>query len=223
MVVVHNPVDLQRLQTNSDPNDIRREIGVCETTPLVGMIAHLTPWKGHDVFLETAQQVARSVPEARFLVVGGQIYTTHGHTGYDEHLTRRVAQLGLTDKVFFLGVRDDVPEILKALDVIVHSPTSPEPFGRVLAEAMAAARPVVAVRSGGIPEIVEDGETGYLTGVGDVDALSAAVVRLLLDRPLRDRLGSAGRRRAQRMFGIDAHADRVMSEYLAVLGRSQVA
>jgi glycosyltransferase involved in cell wall biosynthesis len=192
------------------------------------MVGHLTPWKGHEVFLEIARAVADRIPRSRFVVVGGSIYETHGHAGYPEILRQKTAALGLSDRVTFLGIRDDIPELLAGLDVLVHSPTAPEPFGRVLAEAMAVGRPVVAARCGGIPEVVEDGVTGFMTGFlvpsADVGAFTAAVVRLLEDPVQCRRLGGAGRRRAEARFGIEAHAAGVLEAYRAVLeGRRAAA
>jgi len=185
-------------------------------TPLVGMIAHLTPWKGHEDFLLIARAVSDAVPAARFVVVGGSIYETEGHTGYAESLRRRAADLGLAERVFFLGARDDVPKVLAALDVLVHCPTAPEPFGRALAEAMAAARPVVAANCGGIPEFVRDGEDGYLVAPRDIAGFAKAIVRLLSDRELRHRFGVAGRSRAAALFSPQAHAERVVAAYRCV-------
>jgi glycosyltransferase involved in cell wall biosynthesis len=119
--------------------------------------------------------------------------------------------------VHFLGHRDDVPEILAALDVLVHVPSAPEPFGRVVAEAMAVGKPVVAARAGGLPEIVEHEVTGLLVPPGDPSACAAAVLRLLADPALRARLGTAGRRRAEERFDPAAHAERVVAAYREVL------
>jgi glycosyltransferase involved in cell wall biosynthesis len=136
--------------------------------------------------------------------------------GYAELLRQRASELGVADRVFFLGSRDNVPEILDALDVLIHCPTAPEPFGRALAEAMAAARPVVAADCGGIPEIVRDGETGYLVRPRDIGGFAARVVRLLRDPELRARLGTAGRRRAEALFGVETHATRVLEAYASL-------
>ena len=222
--VVPDPVDLDRFHPGIPRDWIRRELGVGGEEPLIGMIGHLTPWKGHEMFLEIARAVADRIPRSRFVVVGGSIYETHGHAGYPETLRQRAAALGLSDRVAFLGIRDDIPELVAGLDVLVHAPTAPEPFGRVLAEAMAVGRPVVAARCGGIPEVVEDGVTGFLVPSADVGAFTAAVVRLLEDPALCRRLGDAGRRRAEARFGIEAHAASVLDAYRAVLeGRRAAA
>ncbi len=222
--VVPDPVDLDRFHPGVPRARIRQELGIAGEDLLVGMIAHLTPWKGHEVFLEIARAVTDRIPRSRFVVVGGSIYETHGHAGYPETLRQKTAALGLSDRVAFLGARDDVPDLLAALDVLVHPPTAPEPFGRVLAEAMAVGRPVVAARCGGIPEVVEDGVTGLLVPSTDVGAFTAAVVKLLEDPALCRRLGDAGRCRAEARFGIEAHAASVLEAYRAALeGRRAAA
>lgn len=215
---VYDPVDTGRFQGTAPNHSKRREFGARPGTSLVGQIAHLTPWKGHELFLTIARAVLDAGVDARFVVAGGSIYATQGHGGYAEKLTQRIRELGLGDRVAFLGARSDVPEILNSLDVLVHCPTAPEPFGRVVAEAQAAGRAVVAARCGGIPEIVEDGVTGLLVERGDAGAFSSAVVRLLGDRPLRERLGDTGRQQAVDRFGVDRHVTAVLAAYQTVLG-----
>jgi glycosyltransferase involved in cell wall biosynthesis len=221
--VVPDPVDLDRFHPGITRNRIRQELGMGGEELLIGMIGHLTPWKGHEVFLEITRAVADRMPRSHFVVVGGSIYETHGHADYPETLRQRAAALGLSDRVTFLGIRDDIPELMAGLDVLVHAPTAPEPFGRVLAEAMAVGRPVVAARCGGIPEVVADGVTGFLVPPVDVGAFTVAVVRLLEDPELCRRLGGAGRRRAEARFGVEAHAASVLEVYRAVLEARRAA
>lgn len=213
VIALHNPVDLDRFHPGPVAGRVRSELGLPLETPLVGMIAHLTPWKGHADFLAIARAVGDALPAARFVVAGGPIYETEGHSGYAESLRQRAAELSLAERVFFLGARDDVPDVLAALDVVVHCPTVPEPFGRVVAEAMAAGRPVVVARCGGIPEIVRDGEEGYVVAPGDLAAFAAAIEQLLGDREQCARFGAAGRLRAEALFGARAHAVRVVDAY----------
>ena len=216
VVRVYNPVDLDRFHPDRSGTRIRAALGVALDAPLVGMVAHLTPWKGHLDFLSIAMTVTSALPTARFLIAGGAIYETSGHKGYADSLMRRTVDLGLGGRVLFLGAREDVPDILSALDVLVHCPTAPEPFGRGVAEAMAVGKPVVAARNGGIPEIVEHDVTGLLVTPGDVRGFSTAVLRLLRDPELRQRLGIAARLRAESLFPVDQHAEQVLDAYKGI-------
>jgi glycosyltransferase involved in cell wall biosynthesis len=216
VVTLYDPLDPHRFHPGVPGTRVREELGIGPAFPLVGLVAHLTPWKGHELFLEIARAVIDTGSAARFVVVGGPIYETNGHAGYADGLHRRARALGLADRVAFLGARTDVPEILAALDVLVHCPTAPEPLGRVLAEAMVVGRPIVAARCGGIPEVVEDGVTGLLVEPGDVAGFASAVIRLLEDPALRERLGKAGQRHAEGRFGVAAHVTAVLDAYRAV-------
>lgn len=216
---IYNPVDLQRFYPGLPRHHLRQELGLGEKVPLVGCVAHLTPWKGHELFLTIARMVLDVVPDAHFIIAGGAIYETDGNSGYPETLRQRTVELGLSDQVTFLGARNDIPEILASMDVLVHCPTAPEPFGRVLAEAMAVGCPVVAASCGGIPEVIQDGVTGCLIPPGDVQGFVSAVVHFLRKPVLRKQYGQAGRRRAEALFGMETHVLGVLDAYRAVLDR----
>jgi glycosyltransferase involved in cell wall biosynthesis len=216
VVPIANPVDLVAFTPAATKSLARRELGLREQAPTIGIVAHLTPWKGHELFLQIARRVRDSLPGAQFVVAGGSIYETTGHAGYADRLRREAAALGLSSDVAFLGHREDVHSVMAALDVLVHCPTSPEPFGRVLAEAMAGGRPVVACRCGGIPEIVVDGETGILVRPGDLNGFVPAIVSLIRDAALAKRMGAAGRQRAELLFGAERHAARILDVYGAI-------
>jgi glycosyltransferase involved in cell wall biosynthesis len=216
VVKLYDPIDISRFAPCSATDHIREELSLSAEAPLIGMVAHLTPWKGHEDFLRIARIVSVAAPEARFLVAGGPIYETEGHRGYADWLSRRAVELGLGDRVIFLGSRDDVPRILSSLDVLVHCPTAPEPYGLVVIEAMAAQRPVVAARAGGIPEIVEHEVTGLLIAPGDIPTFAGAVLRLLGDSALRRRMGEAGRRRAAALCDPTPLAAAVLDGYRAL-------
>jgi glycosyltransferase involved in cell wall biosynthesis len=111
------------------------------------------------------------------IIVGGPLF---GEEAYAAELVRKVDALGLADRIRFLGFRSDIPVLMRSMDVVVHSSIAPEPFGRVVVEAMLAGRPVVASAAGGVLEIIEDGSTGWLYEPGSADALAKAL-RLVLD------------------------------------------
>ncbi|OIH95802.1 MULTISPECIES: glycosyltransferase family 4 protein [unclassified Curtobacterium] len=168
------------------------------TTPTIGMVGRLTPWKGQDVALRAfaAARTAGLDPAARLRLVGA------AHFGDDEQFAaalRHLADaLGVAEVVDFRGHRDDVVAEIAACDLVVHASTRPEPFGQVVVEAMALGRPVVAADAGGPAEVVTDGEDGVLVPPGDVGSLAAAMTRLMADREARARLADNGRRSVAR-------------------------
>lgn len=156
----------------------------------VGLVATFAAWKGHGVFLDAAALVPRA-PACRFRVVGGPIYRSAGSQVDPGDLRRRAQALGLD--VAFTGHLDDPAAAIMGLHIVVHASTRPEPFGLVLAEAMAAGRAIVSTGLGGAAEVVEDGVTALIVPPGDPAALASAVARLAGDPPLRARLGAAAR------------------------------
>lgn len=194
--LVHSGVDPNRAAPGAG-EAFRRELGLKPGQPLVGNIAHLADHKGQRYLIEAIPEVLKSVPDARFVVVGeGEL---------EEELKRLASGLGLGDRLVFTGFRDDVDAIMDALDVFVMSSTM-EGLGTIVADALAARRAVVATRAGGIPEIIDDGADGLIVPPRDSAALSQAIARLLLDGGLRARLGEAGRAKVLRSFSAEATA-----------------
>jgi len=210
VVVIPNGVDVREFS----PAASRRGDGRLR----VGMIGALAPWKGQRVFLQAAERVSRAMPEVEFLIVGDEIYDTTGHRGFRQELEREVAARGLSSRVRFTGFRADVAAILRELDVLVHCAVEPEPFGRVLVEAMACGLPVVASRGGATEEIVREGETGVLIPPGDAAHLAAVLLTLLRDPALRARMGRAARAWVEQTFDLRAHVRRFEALYDALLG-----
>ncbi len=167
-----------------------------EGTVRVGLIATYARWKGHDVFLRAAAALTAAGParRVRFYVVGGPIYRTHGSQFSEAELRDLAGRLGLEGRVGFLGFQEEPAEAFRALDVVVHASTRPEPFGLTIVEAMACAKPVVAAAAGGAAELFQDGRDALGHPPGDAAALAAAVGRLVDDPALRARLGAEARR-----------------------------
>lgn len=187
--------------------------------PVIGLIGRIAPWKGQHVLVEAAPAVLRAAPNALFLLVGAAAFGTID-TDYETLLRERIAQLGLEEQVLLTGHRDDVPEVMAACDIVVHTSVKPEAFGLVVTEAMALAKPVLASRCGGVPEIIEDGVTGRLLQPDDPTALAEAIVYYLQHREAAARMGEAARRAVRDRFsieaavaGIAAALDRAVSEW----------
>ena len=210
--IVYNGVDVESF-ARGDRAAWRARWGWGER-PVVGMVAQLIAWKRQDIFIAAAALLAERFPEVLFALVGTEPDPAQG---YATSLRNQVVGLGLEDRVVFTGFCDDAPGIFAALDIVVLTSDN-EPFGRVLIEAMAAARPVVATEEGGIPEIVVPGETGFLVPVGDALATADTVADLLDDGDKARAFGVAGRARARAEFSIAAHAQQIETIYEEMLG-----
>jgi glycosyltransferase involved in cell wall biosynthesis len=182
---------------------------VSGTGSSVGILGRIIYWKGHKVFLQAAAMVLQRLPETRFFVVGdGPVR---------DELESHARTLGIDDHVVFTGQRDDVPGILASLDLLVHASTRPEPFGRVILEAMAMAKPVVATDLGAPREIVEDGVSGYLIPAGNPEVMAQRIVNILEDHRASREMGRHGRRRAGQSFSIEKTVGKLEEIYAAVL------
>lgn len=184
----------------------------------VGVVGRLTEWKGQHVFLDA---FARAFPDGReqAVVVGSAMF---GEDAYAEGLRAQAERLGIGDRVDFRGFRGDVWAELARLDVLVHCSITPEPFGQVVVEGMAAGLPVVAAAAGGPAEVVTDGEDGLLVPPGDPDRLTEALRRLADDPALRARLAERAVVSAER-FGPAPSTAALLDVYDAVLGSSTTA
>ena len=175
---------------------------------VVLIVGHLSEIKGYPTFLEAAARVRATRPRTRFLALGGETTTQ----GYAETLRTMADGLGLGTSIEFLGWRQDVPEILRAADVMVL-PSLAEGLPLAVLEAMASGLPVVASNVDGTPEVVVDGETGLLVQPGDPDAVAGKILTLLGDAGLRSRMGAAGRQRVERGFTLRQFVPRVEALY----------
>lgn len=163
----------------------------------VGLVGRMIPEKGIEPFLRAARLVADRIPQARFVLVGGDPTPDGRHMARWRALTET---LGLAGRVEFTGWRSDIPALTAQFDVAAQASTYWEGWAMSLLEAMACGKPVVATRIGGVPEVVEHGVTGVLVAPGDVPALAEALTTLLQDAALRRRYGAAGRRRVETRF-----------------------
>ncbi len=187
---------------------LRRELGVPDRVPVIGIIGRLFPVKNHRLFLDAAARVAERHPEARFLVVGDGPLRTD--------LEQHARKIGLADRVIFTGWRHDLPVIYEGLDLLVVSSVNEgTPVSAI--EAMAAGCPVVATRVGGLPDLVDDGRTGQLVPPGDAEVLAHAISTLVADRTQAARLADAARVEVERRFLASRLVDDVERLYLRLL------
>jgi glycosyltransferase involved in cell wall biosynthesis len=217
--VIYNPFDTARFveEPAVSGSSLRCDLGIPPDAFVVGIVGQIQAMKGHEELMRAVPQVLAQVSDAYFVVAGGAF--TDECRNFQSHLRRLVDELGIADRFRFIGFRQDVPAVLKALDVLAV-PSWREPFGRVVVEGLAAGCPVVGTRSGGIPEIVEDGINGLLVPPKDVDLLATALIRLAQDGDLRARFSAAGPETARR-FGVKLHVDRIQELYDSVLAEGR--
>lgn len=207
MEVIHNGIDgeiffptgSQRENPGSEDED---------RPPVVGCVAFLTKRKGINYLIAAFRQVADRYPRARLEIVGDGEERSR--------LQQQIASLGLEKNVTLLGNRLDIPRLMNGFDIVVL-PSVWEPFGLVIAEAMACGKPVVATSIGGIPEIVEHEGTGLLVPPSAVAPLERALMTLLESKALRDRLGAAGRQRFLERFDSRTMAEKYQAMYESLL------
>ncbi len=195
-------------------SNFRDEFSITRNAPLVGLVAVITRWKGHDLFIKAAQLIGKELPEACFVVVGDAMHPTD--VEFKSEVLALVRELGMEDQVIFTGRRADVTEIMKELDVVVHGSVEPDPFPTVILEAMSTARPVVAARSGGCSEMIEQGVNGLLYTPGDAGELATSVLKILRDRELAKAMGESGALILERKFSRQKNLKSILEEYASI-------
>ena len=211
--VLYNPVDLARFAGATSDVAVRRALGAEPGQPLVGTVGRLHPRKDLETFVRTAAIVAAAAPETRFVVVGAA--EADVETRYRERVVRLVHELGLAGRLTFAGARRDIPAVMRALDLFVLT-SRHEGFGRVVAEAMAAGRPVVVTDEGALPELVGRGSDGLCAAPGDEQGFARHIIGLLGDRDGAAALGGRAAE-AARKFDANTIADRVWTRYQALV------
>jgi glycosyltransferase involved in cell wall biosynthesis len=208
-VTVHEGIDVEHAAA-APPVNVHEAFWLPHGAPVVGNVAALVPHKGQRYLIDAAHLVVQQIPDARFVILGeGELR---------EHLERQVHEHHLEKHVLLPGFRTDVLGCIKGFDLFVMSSVT-EGLGTSLLDAMACARPIVATGAGGIPEIVEHGVNGLLVPVRDPHALAEAMVRMLKDANLRQRMGDAGLARVTERFTVERMVSETADVYTRV--RSQ--
>jgi L-malate glycosyltransferase len=216
--VVHNPVDIERFNPEViDQVRARDRLGGAgRRRLLLGVVAQLSPWKGQDTAIEALRLLLSKGIDAHLLLVGSAKFvarsTRFDNRRYLAHLHQLVAEAGLQSRVSWLGEREDVPELVGALDVLLL-PSWEEPFGRAVIEAMALGVPVIATDVGGPAEIITDGREGLLVPPRDPVKWAAAIGRLAESPERRREMGRAGRLRVEQAFSGGHHAEEMLEVY----------
>lgn len=205
-VTVHEGIDLARIAA-APAASLHEELWLPHGSPIIGNVAALVPHKGQKHLVEAAALVVKAVPDARFVIAGdGELR---------ESLEHQIKALALEKHVMLTGFRPDVLSLHKAFDIFAMSSVM-EGLGTSLLDAMACGKPVVATAAGGMPEVVQHGETGLIVPPRDSRAMADAIIRLLKDEPLRQRMGAAGLSRAHSRFSAERMVADTLDAYAKV-------
>jgi glycosyltransferase involved in cell wall biosynthesis len=212
VTVIHNGIELSTPPVSRD--ELHRELGLPENTPVVGMIGRVSAWKGQEEFVRAANILREWRVAAQFVAIGGIFDRDHQHLDRLELLIR---ELRLEKDVLLEGFRPDARKFLYSFDIFVLPSTLPDPFPTVLLEAMSAARPVIATAHGGPLEMVVDNETGLLVPPGDPHSLAVAIADLLKNPEKQEEMGRAGLERVSSLFNVSTFVSRLAEIYESLL------
>ena len=214
LITIFNGLDPAQMRTTRAAADVRTEIGVAPDARLIGIVGNIKPWKGQEVVIRALGQLRDEFPDLSCVLIGD---TSPNAAAYREQMLALTRELGIETRVHITGFRNDVPDYINALDIQVHASIDPEPFGRVLLEAMALSKPLVASNGGAAPEIVRHEHTGLLFEPGNPADLAAALRTLLVDRPRAAAMGAAGHARLLAEFSIRRNIELTQALYERLL------
>lgn len=212
--VIYDGLDLDAFRPRRDASAVRAGLGIAADAEVAGVVGNIQEWKGQRVLVRALARLKETRPRLVALLVGG---IHRSGEAYAAEVKREAEAAGVADRVVWTGPRADVPDLMNAMDVVVHTSVRGEPFGRVIIEGMAIGKPVLATRAGGVPEFVHDGEDALLLPPGDDAALAACLDRLLADPDEREAFGARARASAQR-FALVRHVAAMTSVFEAAAG-----
>jgi len=187
--VLYNGINLEEFEEYEADKKLKLSLGIPERAKVVGLVARLHPDKGQDIILEVARDIKERVGEVFFMFIGSG--------GYGEALREKAGEKGIDDFVVFTGAVKDIKPYYSIMDVSVL-PSRIEGFSNVILESFASGIPVIATRTGGNPEIIEEGENGFLVDYGDRERLKEKIIKLLQDDDLREGMGKNARKKVEK-------------------------
>ncbi|MBI2026811.1 MAG: glycosyltransferase family 4 protein [Deltaproteobacteria bacterium] len=209
VVSVPAGVDLNKFHPDIDERSFIKEFDLAHFSPLIGVVGVLRSWKGHDCFLDSIQTLQNQFPRALYMFIGDGPRKTH--------LMSRIKELNLEKKVLITGHRHDIPQIMKALDIVVLPSYANEATSQVLPQALAMSTPVIGTKVGGIPQIIEDGVTGLLVPPNDSEALSQALTWMIEHPEDALQMARQGRGKLLKGFTFDDQIQTTEKVYKTIL------
>ena len=205
IISIPTGVDTTFFNPENEHNDIRLELNLAQSTPLIGSISVLRSWKGLDYFVMAVPLILREIPDARFIIAG--------EGPYRAKLEDAIQLTGESDKIHLLGHREDVADIISSLDIVVHPSYANEGVPQTILQAMSMKKPVVATSLDPFAEIVIHGKTGIVVPPKNSEKLAEEVVRLLRDKGFAEKIGKNGRRLTEEAYSFGGMIKKLESVY----------
>lgn len=211
VITIHNGVDIETFNPDKVDSSLKKELGIRNDCVVIGSIGVIEKDKGQRYLIEA---IAKLKSES----ISNMVCIICGNGPEEENLKKLVESINLSNDVLFLGFRNDIPRVLRILDIMVMTSLTIESFSMATVEAMAMEVPVIGTKVGALPEVIADGETGLLIPLGDVDALCRAL-RYLIDNPqIRVQMGKRGREKVLERFTIEENVRKTEELFLQLLG-----
>lgn len=212
MMVIHNGLNLDFCISSNGKKPLKAELGL-NNYILVGNVGRVVPWKGLHILIESMRPVFKEEEKARLLIVGDEFVNERNRqSSYMMELKALAQKLGISDKVIFTGFRSDVSNVLSSIDIFVSSSVN-DPNPRAVLEAMYMGCSIIGTRSGGVPEMIEDGKSGILVPPDDPRSMTKAVKKLIENPALRMSMGQAAKKRVEDIFTIDVTQRKIEKVY----------
>lgn len=197
--VIYNGIDTQEWVINSNTNKIKKKFSLEVNRILIAQVGQLIPWKNHNLLINVAEITISHNPNVFFIILGEDSFNAFPE--YNIDLKKRIKNKNMEAYIAFLGHKNNIKDYLSEIDILIHLAEG-EPFGRVLIEAMALEKPIVAINNGGPAEIVVNNNSGYLLDKADPVLIAEKLLQLSKDKDLRKTFGQKGREIVEQKFSI---------------------
>ena len=215
LVQIYNGIDPEKVIVKKPLNEIRQQHDVQMSDVVVGVVGNIRGWKGQETIIKSVNLIKDSFPNIKCLIVGD---TSSDSVDYLEHLKNLIKEYGIESNIIFTGYQSNVADYMNAMDIVVHTSVLPEPFGRVLIEAMALSKPLIGSKAGAVPEIIDDGVTGLMFTPGDEQDLAKKLQTMLGDMDKAKKMGEKGSERLAKEFHIKHNIRKTQELYHSLFG-----
>jgi len=216
LTVIFNGLDENEIKIDVPAQYVKEQYNIDPSFPVIGMVGNIREWKGQEVVVKATAILKESYPNIKCLLVGA---VAKPDQYYMDRIIEDIRKLNIEDNIIFTGYQKNVANCVNIMDIVIHASIDPEPFGRVLIEAMAMQKPLVASRDGAVTEIVDEKITGLTFPPGDYEALAAHIKYLLSKTDISKRMGEAGYRRLKQMFHISNNVEKTESVYETIFSQ----